>query len=76
MAYLTPQAALDYEGVNPLTVPWTRAVGKGHLVPLGDGTELVVAVAVATDTGAATVHLVPDDKRTWAVSKVVLPGRR
>ncbi|WP_347350357.1 hypothetical protein [Intrasporangium sp.] len=71
--HLSPQAVEDYRGTDPATVPWDRVTGPGRLVPLGNGTEAVLAVAVPTDAGPVTVHLVPGPARGWVVTRAVLP---
>lgn len=73
-ALLSEQAAADYAGVDPTRVPWTRRTGPGRLVRLGDGSTPVVAVQVPTDAGAITVHLVPDPRRGWVVTRVQMPA--
>lgn len=73
---LSDQARTDYSGVDPARVPWTRQAGPGRLVPLGDGTTPVVAVQVPTDTGKVTVHLVPETRRGWVVTRVQMPDAR
>ncbi len=73
-ALLSEQAAADYAGADPAQVPWTRRTGPGRLVPLGDGSTPVVAVQVPTNAGKVTVHLVPDTRRGWVVTRVQMPA--
>lgn len=56
--YLTEQAASDYQGVDPSTVPYREVHGKAVI---RSTSHLVTLVDVSTDAGTWTVHIVTTD---------------
>ena len=56
-SFLSPQAAADYEGVDPTAVPYTKIIGPAVVVPLEGPTDLITAVQIPTDAGIYMVYL-------------------
>lgn len=55
--YLSAQAAADYEGTDPRSVPFTRITGPVSVIPTDAPADLLTAVRVPTDAGDYVVEL-------------------
>ena len=64
-SFMTPQAAADYEGVDPTAVPYTKVTGPGVVVPLEGPSDLVTAVQIPTDAGVYMVYLEITETGLW-----------
>ncbi|MGL5929309.1 MAG: hypothetical protein ACRCY8_10255 [Dermatophilaceae bacterium] len=70
--YLTTQAALAYQYVDPRNVPPTKVTGTVTLTPAS--TPLVARVAVPTDAGVYLVILSrTDESPTWLADRIMPP---
>jgi hypothetical protein len=65
--YLTPQARLDYLGVDPSLVPFTAVTGGGQALAYADVDGVEALVRVPTDAGDYLVRLRPADDGSFAV---------
>jgi hypothetical protein len=64
-SFLSPQAAADYEGVDPTAVPYTKIIGPAVVVPLEGPTDLITAVQIPTDAGIYMVYLETTETGLW-----------
>lgn len=55
--YLSAQAAADYEGTDPRSVPFTRITSPVFVIPTDAPADLLTAVRVPTDAGNYVVEL-------------------
>lgn len=74
-AFMTAQAAADYEGIDPAQVPFTRLTGPAVVVPTDAPADLLTAVRVPTDVGDYVVELTTTEAGLQ-ISRVVPPTRR
>ena len=73
--YLTPQAAVAYQYVDPKNVPPTKITGQVTLTPASR--PLVARVSVPTDAGVYLVILSRSDQSpTWLADRIMPPEGR
>ena len=70
--YFTPQAAIDYHGIDPINIPASKVTGAAKTLP--SGSTQLSKVHVPTNAGIYLVVLARSaDDPSWRVARVLPP---